>query len=353
MSRRDYIEEILAKKLRSQNKWQNSNSKLFQLEQNFREIKKNSEIDISQYSLFLVGIVTCLEVGIREAIQRLVDKGTPYIERIEKFKDFLKVDLNVTKALHDRKVSFGELVSHLLPVNNIENIISHFGVLLDSSFTEKLRTLRYFQEPDLSKYLEESEEENIEEEQPIEEELESPALMIDDVNILISHLNDIFIKRHIIVHEANFEAITTKEELDSYFETAIIFDNALDELVEQTINPDEPRHTMYSAVIESYNADRVTIEMQDLVNELNDIAADEEMPFAPSEKVALENSQKCFLVYLKSELELEAATIRPGTGYYWSYITANLKKELCLQRIERLKEIKKILVEEDIDSDDS
>lgn len=353
MSRRDYIEEILAKKIRSRNKWQNSNSKLFQLERNFREIKKNNEIDISQYSLFLVGIVTCLEVGVRGAIQKLVDKGTPYTERIEKFKDFLKIDLNVTKALHDRKVSFGELVSHLLPANNIENIISHFGVLLDSSFTDKLKTLRYFQEPDLSKYLEGSGEENVEEEQPIEEELESTNLMIDDVNILITRMNEVFTKRHIIVHEANFEVVSTKEELDSYFESAIIFDNALNELVEQTINPNKPRHTMYSAVIESYNADNATADMQDLVITLNDIVRDEVVPFGPSEKVALENSQKCFLEYLEAELELEAAAVRPGLGYYWNYITANLKKELCLQRIERLKEIKKYLLEADIDSDES
>jgi hypothetical protein len=98
--------------------------------------------------LFLVGIITCIELATRNAIQRLVDKGTPFIERIDKFKDFLKIDLNVTKALHDRKVSFGELLSHLLPINNVENVISHLGVLLDASFSETLKNLRHFQEPD-------------------------------------------------------------------------------------------------------------------------------------------------------------------------------------------------------------
>ncbi len=78
------------------NEWDNGIHKLYALERSFDNIKSNDEIENAQLSLFLVGIITCIELATRNAIQRLVDKGTPFIERIDKFKDFLKIDLNVT-----------------------------------------------------------------------------------------------------------------------------------------------------------------------------------------------------------------------------------------------------------------
>lgn len=77
MSKRDYIDEILAKKQRSIHDWQDSSYKLFELERNFDKIKDSEEINNSQYSLFLVGIVTCLEIATRKAIQRLVGSRNP------------------------------------------------------------------------------------------------------------------------------------------------------------------------------------------------------------------------------------------------------------------------------------
>ena len=345
MSKRDYIDEILAKKLRSKNEWQTSSIKIYDLRKNFDEIKTNEHLNVSQYSLFLVGIVTCLELATRKAIQSLVDEGSPYIERIDKFKDFLKLDLNVTKALHDKKVTFGELVSHLVPVNNVENIISHLGVLLDFSFTEKLRTLTYPGEPDLSDYIN---EEDIDSESSDSEEVsqKSPELFVDDVNKLISEIAQIFTKRHIIVHEADFEIVSTAKELESYFDSAGIFINAIDELIEQTINPRNLRHTMHLAVVESFEADKKFEEMEQLLYELTELTSTDESAFFNSSKEALEQSQKKFLSFLESEIDLEASVYTPGTGYFWSYVTSLIKKELCSQRTERLKDLKKIMADE-------
>lgn len=345
MSKRNYIDEILAKKLRSKNEWQTSSIKIYDLRNNFDEIKNNEQLNVSQYSLFLVGIVTCLELATRKAIQSLVDKGSPYIERIDRFKDFLKLDLNVTKALHDKKVTFGELVSHLVPVNNVENIISHLGVLLDSSFTEKLRTLTYPDGPDLSDYID---EDDLDEEISDSEEFiqESPELFVDDVNALISVISQIFTKRHIIVHEADFEIVSTAKELESYFDSAEKFINAIDELIEQTINPKNLRHTMHLAVVESFEADKKFEEMEQLLNELNELTSDEKAALFMSSKEALKQSQKKFLSFLESEIDLEASIYTPGTGYFWSYVTSLIKKELCSQRIERLRELKKVMVDE-------
>jgi hypothetical protein len=53
MSRRDYIDEILAKKQRSINEWDNGIHKLYALERSFDNIKSNDEIENAQLSLFL------------------------------------------------------------------------------------------------------------------------------------------------------------------------------------------------------------------------------------------------------------------------------------------------------------
>ncbi len=348
MSKRDYINEILAKKQRSIHEWQDISHKLFVLESNFDKIKGGEDFDNSQLSLFLVGIVTCLEVATRKAIQRLVDKGTPYVERIDKFKDFLKIDLNVTKALHDKKVSFGELVSHLLPVNNVENIISHLEVLLDVSCSETLKNLRHFQEPDLSEYFED-EESNENVIKLNEEENELPSLMIDDVNNLISNLSQMFSKRHIIIHEANFETVSSKEDLEKYFSIAIEFANALNELIEQTINPNMPRHTMYLSVVEFHEAEKIYKEMEQLFEEIYTSASNEQTNLGLSERKALDSAQKAFLQYLEAETEFEETSFNPGTGYMMTYIDAYMKKALCKQRIERLKEAKEMYFNENVE----
>lgn len=348
MSKRDYIDEIIAKKQRSIHDWQDSSYKLLTLEVSFDKIKNNEEINSSQFSLFLVGIVTCLEVATRKAIQRLVDQGTPYIERIDKFKDFLRIDLNITKALHDKKVSFGELVSHLLPINNVENIISHLGVLLDASFSETLTNLRHFEEPDLSHYFED--EENTDKEKEVDEgEKEPPELMIDDVNTLISNLNQIFTKRHIIVHEGDFETVSTKEDLEKYFSTAVTFINALEELIEQLINPNMSRNAFGMSFMEAEEAGKISEEMEQLFKEIHNETPNNETYFGITAKEALNLSQKAFNQYLEAEIAFEEALVNPMSGNTLRSIDASVIKTLCNQRIERLKDVKDWYIDFDKD----
>lgn len=348
MSKRDYIDEILAKKQRSIHDWQDSSYKLFELEHNFDKIKNSEEINNSQYSLFLVGIVTCLEIATRKAIQRLVDQGTPYFERIDKFKDFLRIDLNVTKALHDRKVSFGELVSHLLPINNVENIMSHLGVLLDFSFSELLKNLKHFEEPDLSQYFEDKENKS-EKDKTKEQEKEQPGLIIDDVNDLISHLNQMFIKRHIIVHEGDFETVSTKEELEKYFLTANNFINAIEEMIEQLINPNMSRNAFGISLIEAEEAGKISEEMEKLYKEIYRETQNEETYLGITAKRALEFSQKAFNQYLEAEMAFEEALVNPMSGNTLRSIKASVIKTLCNQRIERFKDLKDWYIDFDKD----
>jgi hypothetical protein len=145
--------------------------------------------------------------------------------------------LNVPKAFHDKKVSFGELVAHLLPINNVENIASHLGVLLEGNFSNLLENLKHFEEPDYSKYIEEDEEDEVEVNADKVEDTEteeSPAF-IEDINYLMSTLSKIFTIRHIIVHEADFGNACSEQDLIEFFTVADKFIDALEELINQTL----------------------------------------------------------------------------------------------------------------------
>lgn len=334
MSKRDYIDEILEKKRRAKNDWQGGSSRLFDLEISFSKFQSDADFNNAHFSLFLVGIVTCLEVATRKAIQRLVDQGSPYIERIDKFKDFLRIDLHITKALHDKKVSFGELVSHLLPINNVENIISHLGVLLDASLSEALRNLRNFEEPDLSQYFDDVEE-------AAEEEIrEVPELIINDVNDLFSTLTQIFTNRHIIVHEGDFGAVSSKEELEKYFSTAETFINALEELIEQLLNPNMSRNAFGMSLFESEEAGKVFEEMGGKYTELHSLVSDEQIFYDSDVTVRqqLKITQDKFLEYLESETGFIEALIKPMSGNTLRSIDSQVQKEFCEHRIKVIDE---------------
>lgn len=335
MSKRDYIDEILEKKRRSKNDWQWGSWKLLDLERSFSKFQEDETYIKSHYSLFLVGIVTCLEVATRQAIQRLVDEGSPYIERIDKFKDFLRIDLNITKALHDKKISFGELVSHLLPVNNLENIISHLGVLLNSSFAETLKNLRHFEEPDLSQYFEDEINDEIE-----NEESELQYLIIDDVNSLFATLTQIFTNRHIIVHEGDFDVVSTKEELENYFSVANTFIRALEELIEQLLNPNMSRNALGISLFEAEEAGKVYEEMDGKYTELYGLTSDEQTFYDSDVSVRkqLKITQDKFLEYMEAETAFIEALIKPMSGNTLRSIDSQVQKEFCEHRIKVLDE---------------
>jgi hypothetical protein len=76
--------------------------------------------------------VTLLEVFTRDWLGKLVDHGTPYVERAEKLmeKSSAKLDFPVALALQGKRFSLGDLVAHSVPLNQFEQHSSAFSVLL-------------------------------------------------------------------------------------------------------------------------------------------------------------------------------------------------------------------------------
>jgi hypothetical protein len=227
MGKRDLISEIEAKKLRLPD-YNNANSDLFHL-----WVFNDGKGGLSLVSgLFPVGIVACIEVAVRQAIRRLIDHGPPYVDRISKFKDELKLDVNIGRALRDRRVAFGDLVSHLLPVSNVAQISSYFSILFEQSFQKVLADAREFVEPTLSELDEGGKEKPTHRRRPSQTRTTaSPSLLpIADVDSLMKSLDRLFRARHQTAHEADFQSVRDHEVL-SFFQAAKVFIHALNEIV--------------------------------------------------------------------------------------------------------------------------
>jgi hypothetical protein len=105
MTKRNLITEIQEKNARASTEYLHGNIELYALEASFSRL---NESDATMRALHIMGIASCIEVSAREAIKRLVDSGDPYLERAESFKDHIRFDYLLTKALSTGKITFGE-----------------------------------------------------------------------------------------------------------------------------------------------------------------------------------------------------------------------------------------------------
>jgi uncharacterized protein YecT (DUF1311 family) len=137
-----------------------------------------------------IRLVTILEVFTRDWVAELVDSGDPYTSRgAELVKGSLKIDYAMAQALVGKQVTFGELVSHEIPVNDIGDIDRAFSTLLDVSLFASL--------------------EGIVDRWAIRVDDNPVAPILPDSAWARAQISRLFAARHIVVHELpdeeNFE----------------------------------------------------------------------------------------------------------------------------------------------------
>ncbi|WP_267102809.1 hypothetical protein [Xanthomonas sacchari] len=80
-----------------------------------------------------IGYIACVEGYFRLLIADLINSGDPFLSRVAELKD-IKFNAEVVVAIHKRKVSIGEFVAHLLPINGVSDVNSHLSALAGDSF---------------------------------------------------------------------------------------------------------------------------------------------------------------------------------------------------------------------------
>jgi hypothetical protein len=111
-----------------------------ELEQKTTKDFRNSSFNLDYLS---VSICSSFETFFRFEVKSLVDKPHFDVQRLnllEEVKDF-KPGLPIVKETLHKKISIGELVSHLIKINSVSSINRVFSYLLQTDFLHALRTM--------------------------------------------------------------------------------------------------------------------------------------------------------------------------------------------------------------------
>ncbi|MEK6371092.1 MAG: hypothetical protein AABO58_00165 [Acidobacteriota bacterium] len=336
MSKREVLEEILAKKQRGEHDGMRAVGGLDQLESSI----ERSPRDEATRSLQVVGIVACIEVAARDAICHLIDSGPPYADRVgELLRGELRFSIEVIRAFQDKKVSLGEFVTHLLPISNVAHIIGHLDVLLGGRFHQVLAAVReYAPPPDVAWYVPQDDAD-------VEEATPPPPLLVTDVNSVIASIARAFAARHIAAHEANFSAVA-ELELREYLAAAKSFATALHEYVRQTLEPNVPRSAHGESVAAMIEAGEASQDMMTAYGGLLAELRGRSSEYGRSDAAdLLQAAQVSFDKHLEDEISFNFALYSPVSGNAMRHIEARSTKALCTIRGEALKDALNTVVE--------
>jgi len=208
MSKRDYISEIISKKERLKKRsprWNQLSKRLVmlislkQFANQYTRRNKSIHKELPKY--FPIGFVACIEGYFRLAIMDLINHGKPFSDNAKKFKDY-KFTVEHIIALQEKKVSYGELISHLLPLNGLDEIESTMSLIMGKSFLKELINTKTGNDEIFSgKSLEE----------------------VGKSNKLISDINKLYELRHIFAHELAPSIIINTPEISSCSQAATVF----------------------------------------------------------------------------------------------------------------------------------
>ena len=148
MSKRNYIDEILDRKqrlLKGASREDQFRRRVHPLVKGFRVIKSlNKSVDYRDEWLKygVIGYMACVEGYFRVLIADLIDAGAPFSENVANFKD-LKLGVDSVIAIHSKKITLGDFVANLLPLNNFQDIANNLSVILGLDFTKYFKEHKY------------------------------------------------------------------------------------------------------------------------------------------------------------------------------------------------------------------
>lgn len=194
--------------------------------------------------LIPVRAVALIESFFRGAVASCIDAGPPFVERAAKLFEG-KTDFRTALALHGQQVTVGQLVAHGLPFSRLAHIASGLDTILDLAFFDAVSSVHDRWE--------------------VEVEKKKPVPILGDKKLWYPVLEDMFVERHMLAHEASRRQAITLSKAAGFVDVAVNFLKASYELFTNTLHPNYPltQTDMNIAAGGSYNAARD--ELQQLI----------------------------------------------------------------------------------------
>lgn len=200
------------------------------------ELGENADSEL--YRHFPVAAVAALESYFKETIAKIVDTGSPYLERgLALAREKLRSSVEILPILHRKTVTVGELVAYSLAFNSVSSLENALGSLLDVDL--KIAIGLAVDPIDVRN--------NWADRQPI----------VADVSALWKNISETFQRRHILAHEAATNYSVSFQEAQGAVKCVEDFARALDAVMWATIRKDDPL-TQYEMNLFAWKAHRVT-----------------------------------------------------------------------------------------------
>lgn len=306
MNKKHQIYQILEIKQRAGRHSPSADEVSRRLEQ-LRQILKQNHDSSTLKDFIPIRIATCIEVIVRAAVRQLVDTGSPYSERAEKFAKSIKFDFFLAHAIHGKSITLGDIVGNNISTNSLNQILSVFETLLSQNFNNDIRTVsrRY----DAVLYGNN---------QPI---IKNP----DDV---FKKLSDVFDIRHILVHEIPAKCPYDEKDLEGYIDAADQFSIALDELIAQKLHGDYPVFQSEMTQAACRHLDVARLNLSRTIRRLRKIPFFNRPDFL--------RAQKAWKAFCNAEATLHAAEMKGGSAE--PMIFAGVQSVLTEERTKQILE---------------
>ncbi len=325
-------EHVFEKITRTNSAWIDPRSNLLSLKSEFSNTKSAFPESSLSYSLYLVGIISCIETFVRQTIRDFIDSDSTYADRVEKLKFKLDFNLETVRNLQQKKFTLGELVSNSIQISSMDHIVAYLSVILDGRLDENLKNIKEFVEPNLYKYFPYEEMRVLEEERLSNQA--PPSNIIDNSDEVIGKIGDFFKKRHIAAHEGRFDLLD-ESELELAFDVAEKFIEAIGEIYNQLLFPEAPRTGYGGSIYAEYEANKLVEEIDRLYSEIALLLQKSGEPELPLQ--ATIDSKESFMAHLNAEIMFESARTGVILGNSLRFQGAIITQDLCKTQISRLK----------------
>ena len=260
------------------------------------------------HQFIIIRLVTILEVFTRDWAAQIIDAGDPYATRgAELVKGTLKIEFAHARAMVGKEVSFGELVSHELPVNGIGDIDRAFSRLMDTPLFGQLQ--------------------GVVDRWGVKVDGKPPAPIMPDPDKVRTDLAELFEQRHIFVHELPEQQDVEAGALDRYILSTSQFVNAADEAFNTLLYGDYPVTQMEMNAAAAADAAKVNDELVAILEALDPEGQDED----------LRASQVAWEAYRDRQAEYRSGTNRPDHGSIALLLYSSEVEKITRERVELLK----------------
>jgi uncharacterized protein YecT (DUF1311 family) len=206
------------------------------------EKAKSGPVELLKY--FPVALIATIEWLFRASVAELIDYGPPYSDKAGVLQD-RNVDIDTLAAIHGKRVSFGEIVSHLLPVSRIEHVDGCMSKLLGVPFKAILSNTK---------------------------DRHAAELLGEEVSPIIKNVEDTykfvektFELRHIYCHEVANNHAPNAEMIESCIYHSDQFLDAMDWCVNDIVAPDLSFTSVGMVAVEERAKQKAQAEMSELI----------------------------------------------------------------------------------------